>query len=94
MGAELIGTHEAFRGAKIMKQRKITFRNVGVEQGSRVWRNSETGVEIVCEMGGYTVVIPSDGGERVLFADTLAQAREHAVREAGYVRTARATGQN
>jgi hypothetical protein len=46
------------------RARKITFANVGIEQGSRVWRNSETGVEIIkgknfTANGLYYVCIPA-----------------------------------
>lgn len=47
-----------------MNTRKITFRNVGIVQGSRVWRNSETGVEIIkgknfAMNGLYFVAVPT-----------------------------------
>jgi hypothetical protein len=52
-----------------MTERKITFRNTGLVKGSRVWRNSETGVEIIkgknfAEVGLYYVCIPVAAGER------------------------------
>ena len=44
--------------------RKITFSNVGIVKGSRVWRNHETGVEIIkgsnfAEVGLYYVCVPT-----------------------------------
>jgi hypothetical protein len=64
--------------------RKITFRNVGVEQGSRVWRNSETGVEIIkgknfAEVGLYYVAqasLDKAGRDAVAATPTLAEARK------------------
>jgi hypothetical protein len=69
-----------------MAERKITFRNVGVVKGSRVWRNSETGVEIIkgknfAEVGLYYVCIPvaagtsADGRRVVGSQSSLAAAR-------------------
>lgn len=68
----------------VKRERKITFTNVGIAQGSRVWRNSETGVEIIKgkhfgKVGLYYVCIPAQtkegrvahGAER-----TLAKARD------------------
>lgn len=48
----------------VKRERKITFTNVGIVQGSRVWRNSETGVEIIkgknFSMNGlYFVAVPT-----------------------------------
>jgi hypothetical protein len=63
--------------------RKITFPNVGVIQGSRVWRNSETGVEIIKGKnfklnGFYYVAVPTRTAEgRMIVAtrDSLKGAR-------------------
>lgn len=68
------------------KARKLTFPNVGTIQGSRVWRNSETGVEIVkgknfAEVGLYYVCAPKVGPDvrRVVSAfRTLSEARKGA----------------
>lgn len=69
------------------KARKLTFPNVGTIQGSRVWRNSETGVEIVkgrnfAEVGLYYVCVPKVGPDVrrvVAHRGTLAAARTLAV---------------
>jgi hypothetical protein len=71
-----------------MSERKITFP---VIKGTNVRRNVETGIEIV--RGGqhdvfYAVVIPAMLGERMLFRNTLAEAREAATIEAGFMRAA------
>jgi hypothetical protein len=74
--------------------RKITFPSIGIEQGSRVWRNSETGVEIIKgknfkEVGLYYVCVPTlDGaGRAVVGARTsLADARTDAMRVASSMR--------
>jgi hypothetical protein len=63
--------------------RQITFRNVGIEQGSRVWRNSETGVEIIkgknFKLNGlYYVAVPTRTAEgRMIVAtrDSMKGAR-------------------
>lgn len=69
-----------------MNARKITFRNVGIVKRSRVWLNSETGVEIIkganfAEVGLYYVATPSQGRDnRSIFAavKTFAEARTRA----------------
>jgi hypothetical protein len=66
-----------------MRNRKITFTNVGVIQGSRVWRNSETGVEIIkgknfTEVGLYYACFPTqdrDGRAVMTATPTLKDAR-------------------
>ncbi len=84
----------------IKRERKITFPNVGIEQGSRVWRNAETGVEIIkgknfAANGLYYVCIPAapkemcgpDGRRIVASQSSLAAARLCAL---GYAYTGRA----
>lgn len=71
-----------------MRDRKITFTNIGIVQGSRVWRNSETGVEIIKgknfeEVGLYYVCIPvispNGAGRRMVSHQTsLSRARSMA----------------
>lgn len=69
-----------------MNARKITFRNVGIVKRSRVWLNSETGVEIIkganfAEVGLYYVTTPSQGRDnRSIFAavKTFVEARTRA----------------
>ena len=82
-----------------MSERKITFPGVGTEQGSRVWRNAETGVEIIRgknfkEAGLYYVCVPTldEAGRMVIgTATTLAQARVKARVRAEYRRDRIAT---
>jgi len=74
-----------------MRGRKITFRNIGIVQGSRVWQNSETGVEIIkgknfAEVGLYYICAPTmDGSGRTVIATrtkhdiSVAVARSYAV---------------
>lgn len=74
------------------KARKITFPNVGMIEGSRVWRNSETGIEIIKgknfkEVGLYYVCVPSlvkKGSPRRIVGHqtSLSMARSMAI---GYV---------
>jgi hypothetical protein len=81
------------------RARKITFPNVGIEQGSQVWRNSETGIEIIkgknfAEVGLYYICLPDlskDGRRMVDTASTLAQARVKARIRAEYRRDRIAT---
>jgi hypothetical protein len=57
--------------------RKITFPTVGIVQGSRVWRNHETGVEIVETGADYRVQFPtqdSTGRAVMTTTPTLADA--------------------
>lgn len=69
-----------------MRNRKLTFTNVGVIKGSRVWRNQETGVEIIkgknfAEVGLYYVCVPTrDAAGRIVVTTctTLATARKMA----------------
>lgn len=66
-----------------MSIRKITFTNIGIEQGSRVWRNSETGIEIIkgknfAQVGLYYVCHPTqdrDGRAVGFTATTMKAAR-------------------
>lgn len=72
--------------------RKITFANVGIVQRSRVWLNSETGVEITKganfpEVGLYYVSIPTPDGRFVVTATrTLADARGWATEQVEQMR--------
>lgn len=83
----------------IKRERKITFPYAGVGVGSRVWRNSETGVEIIkgknfAEVGLYYVCIPSAPkamtgpvGRRIVGSQsTLSMARSMANGYALYMR--------
>jgi len=75
--------------------RKITFLNVGIEQGSRVWRNPETGVEIIkgknfTEVGLYYIAHPTidaPGRDAVAAVATLTEARKLATVLADVTRT-------
>src|SRR5690349_13823059 len=70
--------------------RKITFRNAGVVKGSRVWLNTETGVEIIkganfAEVGLYYVCEPTRdamGRTMVSHHKTLSAARVAATAQA------------
>lgn len=58
-----------------MTTRKLTFPSAGVEQGSRVWRNHETGVEIIEAGADYRVQFPTKDGRAVMTTTpTLADA--------------------
>jgi hypothetical protein len=82
-----------------MSERKITFPNVGIVDGSQVWRNSETGIEIIkgknfAEVGLYYVCHPMNdqGGRSVGFAvKTMRDARECGVLLARLMREVIAT---
>lgn len=64
-----------------MNARNLTFTNVGVIDGSRTWRNSETGVEIIRSKdaaGRYSVCFPTqdrDGRAVMTVTPTLEDAR-------------------
>lgn len=81
-------------GENTSQARAITFPYVGEIKGSKVWRNTETGVEIIkganfAEVGLYYVAVPalsSDARTVVTTADALAKAREYAARAAGTMR--------
>jgi hypothetical protein len=77
-----------------MASSKITFPLIGTVKGSRVWRNTETGVEIIkgvnfAEVGLYYVAVPTLGADAravVTARTTLAAARADAARVAATMR--------
>lgn len=74
--------------------RKITFPYVGIIEGSRVWQNAETGVQIVkgknfVEVGLYYVLAPtrySNAPDLMVYVNTLTGARIAAYAVAEMVR--------
>lgn len=74
--------------------RKITFQSIGDVKGSQVWRNRETGVEIIKgknfrEIGLYYICVPTQGEDARLVVGTatkLTEARMKAHRSADSVR--------
>ena len=77
----------------VKRERKITFINVGVIDGSRVWRNHETGVEIIkgkrFSVGLYYIASPTldDRGRTVVgTAMTLSEARVKATAYVAHLR--------
>lgn len=102
-GTSLGEMREAFRKdstpAKTRKPGPITFPNIGIVKGSRVWRNRETGVEIVkganfAEVGLYYICVPTapgahdgaQGRRMVAHRTSFAEAREIATRRAAHWR--------
>jgi hypothetical protein len=86
-------------GENTSKARPVTFPYVGEIKGSKVWRNAETGVEIIkganfAEVGLYYVVVPtlsSDARTVVTTAYHLNVVRGYAARVAGTMREEIAT---